>query len=82
MQISKKGGGNMRISRERFAAAMARLDITGNGLAELAGVSRGTVTAVKSGKSCSAQTANKLAAILGHEIIERGAYRDTVSENS
>ena len=82
MQISKRGGGNMRISRERFAAAMARLDITGNGLAELAGVSRGTVTAVKSGKSCSAQTANKLAAILGHEIIERGAYRDTVSENS
>lgn len=72
----------MRINRERFAAAMARLDITGNGLAELAGVSRGTVTAVKSGKSCSAQTANKLAAILGHEIIERGAYRDTVSENS
>ena len=72
----------MQISRERFAAAMARLDITGNGLAELAGVSRGTVTAVKSGKSCSAQTANKLAAILGHEIIERGAYRDTVSENS
>lgn len=72
----------MRISRERFAAAMERLDITGNGLAELAGVSRGTVTAVKSGKSCSAQTANKLAAILGHEIIERGAYRDTVSENS
>lgn len=72
----------MRISRERFAAAMARLDITGNGLAELAGVSRGTVTAVKSGKSCSMQTANKLAAILGHEIIERGAYRDTVSENS
>ena len=71
----------MRISRERFAAAMARLDITGNGLAELAGVSRGTVTAVKSGKSCSAQTANKLAAILGHENIERGAYRDTVSEN-
>lgn len=74
--------GIVRISRERFAAAMARLDITGNGLAELAGVSRGTVTAVKSGKSCSAQTANKLAAILGHEIIERGAYRDTVSENS
>ena len=72
----------MRISRERFAAAMVRLDITGNSLAELAGVSRGPVTAVKSGKSCSMQTANKLAAILGHEIIERGAYRDTVSENS
>lgn len=72
----------MRISRERFAAAMARLDITGNGLAELAGVSRGTVTAVKSGKSCSTQTAEKLAAVLGYEIIERGRSCDTISENS
>ena len=72
----------MRISRERFAAAMARLDITGNGLAEMAGVSRGTVTAVKNGKSCSVQTANKLAAILGRGIIERGINSDAISENS
>lgn len=72
----------MRISRERFAAAMARLDITGNSLAEMAGLSRGTVTAVKNGKSCSTHTANKLAAILGHEIIERGIDSDTISENS
>lgn len=72
----------MRISRERFAAAMARLDITGNSLAEAAGVSRGTVTAVKSGKSCSAQTAEKLAAILGRGIIERGRNCDAISENS
>lgn len=72
----------MRISRERFAAAMARLDITGNDLAELAGVSRGTVTAVKSGKSCSAQTASKLASILGHGIIERGVNGDTISKDS
>ena len=80
MQISKRG---VEIC-ESVVNVLRRqwLDITGNGLAELAGVSRGTVTAVKSGKSCSAQTANKLAAILGHEIIERGAYRDTVSENS
>lgn len=72
----------MRISRERLAAAMARLDITGNGLAELAGVSRGTVTAVKSGKSCSAQTAKKLAAILGSEIIEGGICRDAILKNT
>ena len=71
----------MRISRERFAAAMARLDITGNDLAELAGVSRGTVAAVKSGKSCSMQTANKLAAILGSEIIEGGICRDAILKN-
>ena len=38
--------------------------------AEKAGISRGTVTAVKTGKSCSPQTAEKLAAVLGREIIE------------
>lgn len=75
--------GIVRISRERFVAAMARLDITGNDLAELAGVSRGTVTAVKSGKSCSTQTASKLAAILGSEIIVEGRIcRDAILENS
>ena len=61
----------MRINRERFVAAMARLDLTGNDLAKMACVSRGTVTAVKTGKSCSPQTAEKLSAILGREIIEQ-----------
>lgn len=60
----------MRINRERFAAALVRLDLTGNQLAAKAGISRGTVTAVKTGKSCSTQTAEKLAAVLGREIIE------------
>lgn len=64
------GGILMRINRERFVAALVRLDITGNQLAEKAGVSRGTVTAVKTGKSCSPQTAEKLASILGLDIIE------------
>lgn len=62
----------MRINRERFAAAMVRYDLNVNGLAERAGVSRGTVTAVKTGKSCSRGTANKLAAVLGMDILERG----------
>ena len=56
--------------------------VTAQQIAELAGVSRGTVTAVKSGKSCSAQTANKLAAILGNEIIEGGICRDAVLKDS
>lgn len=60
----------MRINRERFAAALARLDLNGNQLAEKAGVSRGTVTAVRTGKSCSKKTADKLAAVLGRDIIE------------
>lgn len=60
----------MRIDRIKFAAALARLDLNGNQLAEKAGVSRGTVTAVRTGKSCSKETADKLAAVLGREIIE------------
>ena len=60
----------MRIDRVKFAAALARLDLNGNQLAEKAGVSRGTVTAVRTGKSCSRETADKLAAVLGREIIE------------
>lgn len=56
-----------------FAAAMVRADLNGNQLAEKAGVSRGTVTAVRTGKSCSRETAEKLAAILGRGIIQQEA---------
>ncbi|MCI8397938.1 MAG: helix-turn-helix domain-containing protein [Oscillibacter sp.] len=59
----------MRIDRVAFAAALARKDITCKKLVELSGVSRVTVTAVKSGKSCSQTTADKLATVLGREII-------------
>ena len=61
----------MRINRERFAAALVRLDLNGKQLAEKAGVSSGTVTAVRTGKSCSRETAKKLAAVLGQDIIEK-----------
>ena len=67
---SKSEVNAMRIDRVKFAAALARLDLNGNQLAEKAGVSRGTVTAVRTGKSCSKETADKLAAVLGREIIE------------
>lgn len=59
----------MRIDRVKFAAALAHADLNGNQLAIKAGVSRGTVTAVRTGKSCSKETAEKLAAILGRDII-------------
>lgn len=59
----------MRIDRVKFAAALARADMNGKQLAERAGVSRGTVTSVRTGKSCSRETAEKLVAILGPEII-------------
>ena len=60
----------MRINRERLAVAMIRRDMTQKRLAELSGVSRITITAVAGGKSCSKETADKLAAVLGAEIIE------------
>lgn len=59
----------MRIDRVKLAAALARADMNGKQLAEKAGVSRGTVTAVRTGKSCSQETAEKLVAVLGLEIM-------------
>lgn len=61
----------MRIDRERLTVAMMRRDMTQKRLSELSGVSRMTITAVKGGKSCSADTAEKLAAVLGRDIIEK-----------
>ena len=60
----------MRIDRVRFAAALAREDLNVKRLAEKSGVSRVTISAVKSGKNCSKDTAEKLAAILGRDIIK------------
>ncbi len=62
----------MRIDRVEFAAALARADLNVKQLAALAGLSRGTITSVKTGKSCSQETANKLAAVLGRDIIKEG----------
>ena len=59
----------MRIDRAEFAAALARKDLKCKDLARLAGVSVNTVTSVKTVKSCSSETAQKLADILGTEII-------------
>jgi len=63
----------MRICREALAVAMVRLDLNVKRLAELSGVSRGTITSVKTGKSCSRDTAEKLAAVLGRDIIRKEA---------
>ena len=62
-----------RINREKLTIAMLRRDMTQKQLAELSGVSRVTVTAVVGGKSCSKATADKLAAVLGRDIIEKEA---------
>lgn len=62
----------MRIDRVKLASALARADMTSKQLAERSGVSRVTITSVKGGKRCSRETAEKLAAVLGEDIIEKG----------
>lgn len=62
----------MRIDRVRVVTEMARKDLTVKRLAEMSGLSRVTVSSIKNGKSCSKETAEKLAAILGRDIIEKG----------
>lgn len=71
--VKAKGGVKMRIDRVKFAAALARADLTVNELANLSGISRVTVSSIKSGKSCTRNTANKLVAVLGSDIIENTA---------
>lgn len=61
----------MRIDRIKFVAAMARADLNGLQLADKAGVSRGTITAVRTGKSCSKETADRLVAVLGADILPK-----------
>lgn len=69
----------MRIDRVKFATELARADIKLGVLAEKSGVSRVTLTAVKSGKSCSADTANKIADALG---VERNALLEETGKQA
>ncbi len=59
---------SVRIDRVKLIAEMARRDMTVNKLVELSGLSRVTVTGIRSGKSCSRATADKLATGLGVEL--------------
>ena len=61
----------MSVPMDRVAiiTEMAKRHMSCNQLVELSGVRRVTLTAVRSGKSCSKETADKLVAVLGHDII-------------
>ena len=64
----------MRINRVSLVAEMARKDMNIKKLTELSQVSRATITPVKSGKSCTEETAAKLAQGLGvplESILEK-----------
>ena len=54
----------MRIDRIKLTTELMRQDMTQKTLAERSGVSRVTITGIKSGRSCSEETAEKLARAL------------------
>ena len=58
----------MRINRIKLIAAMAERDITAIELAKKAGVSRSTLTAARTGKSCAYNTIYRIARALGIEV--------------
>lgn len=58
----------MRIDRVKFVAELARRDMNLKQVCEKAGLSRATITAVKSGKTCSDETGRKIAAALKVDI--------------
>ncbi|MGI6014276.1 MAG: helix-turn-helix domain-containing protein [Oscillospiraceae bacterium] len=60
----------VRIDRINFAVALVRSDMTVARLAELTGLCRATISAIKNGRSCRKETADKLVAVLGSEILE------------
>lgn len=60
------------MNRVAIITKMAERHMSCNQLVELSGVSRVTIAAVRNGKSCSQETAEKLAAVLGRDIIKEG----------
>lgn len=51
----------MRIDRVKFSTELLKRDMTQKRLAEISGVSRVTIGSIKGGKTCSAETAQRLA---------------------
>lgn len=60
----------MRIDRVKLIAEMARQDIGISQLANMACVSRCTVSALRGGKSCTENTVKRVAAALGVTVEE------------
>ena len=60
----------MRIDRIKLITEMAKRDMTLNDLVAATGTSRTTISGVKHGRSCSADTAEKIAKALNVPINE------------
>ena len=60
----------MRIDRIKLVTELIKQEMTQKQLAEKAGVSRVTVNGIKSGRSCSDETAGKIAKALCVDVTE------------
>lgn len=60
----------MRINNIKLVTEMMKRDMKQKDLAEKAGISRTTVGYVKCGKSCSEETAGRIARALGVDVTE------------
>ena len=60
----------MRIDRIKLVTELIKQEMTQKQLAEKAGVSRVTVNGIKSGRSCSDETAGKIAKALDVDVTE------------
>lgn len=58
----------MRLDRIKLICEMAKRDMTATELAKESGISRATITGVRSGKSCNDQTGAKIARALRVDI--------------
>ena len=66
----------MRLCRIKLVTELAKRNMTSQALAKQAGVSRATISGIKNGKSCSPETAAKIAMALNmsdEELKEAGA---------
>ena len=68
----------VKMKTPEMAAAMAREGLNIRQLSELTGLSRSTISAIRNGKNCSPETAQKLAAVLGNQILEKHKYYNNV----
>lgn len=60
----------MRVDKIKIITKMAKMDITQKELAEKSQLARGTINAIARGKSCSNETAQKIAKALNVSIDE------------
>lgn len=60
----------MRVDRIKLTTELLRQDLSQKKLAELAGISRATISSIKAGKSCSEEVGYKIAQALHVELTE------------